>query len=288
MLTLLLSLIGVLITILGLAALGLHFAYRPPRTPGTHTPADHKIPYQSLSFTTPGGNCLCAWYLGASHDAPVIVILHGWGASSSLMLPLAVPLYQRGFNILMLDARNHGHSDAEGHSSLPRFAEDLHIAIEYLQSQTKIHNGQIILMGHSVGAGAVLLEASKRQDIAAVVSLSAFAHPDWVMRRQLERYPIPGFILAVILQYIQWIIGTSFASIAPMNTACEIKCPVLLIHGDNDKMVPLSDAHAIQKHCRDKVLPLLLIPDGGHNASSKIQHHIDDVLVFLTEAGVTV
>jgi len=288
MLTLLLSIIVGLAAILGIMALGLHFAYRPPRTPGNHTPADHDIPYQNLSLITPAGNRLSAWYLASSQDAPVIIILHGWGASSGLMLPLAVPLYRHGFNILMLDARNHGHSDSEGQSSLPRFAEDLHLAIEYLQTQAHMHNGQIILMGHSVGAGAVLYEASKRRDIAAVISLSAFAHPDWVMRRQLERFPLPGFVLTAILQYIQWIIGTSFSSIAPMNTACKVQCPVLLVHGDKDKMVPLSDAYAIQKNCRDKTLALLLIRGGGHNASNKIRHHIDDLLAFLREAGVIV
>lgn len=287
MLTLLLPLICALVVILGITALGLHFAYRPPRALEIHTPADHDIPYQNLSLTTPGGNHLSAWFLSASHDAPVIAIMHGWGASSGLMLPLAIPLYQRGFNILMLDARNHGHSASEGHSSLPRFAEDLHIAIEYLQSHTEKYNGQIILMGHSVGAGAVLFEASMRRDITAVVSLSAFAHPDWVMRRQLQRYPLPSFALTAILQYIQWIIGISFARIAPMNTACNIQCPVLLVHGDNDRMVPLSDAYAIQKHCPNKTLPLLLIEGGGHNASNKIRHHIDDVLAFLKKAGAT-
>ena len=281
------SVLGAIFVIALITALVLHFAYRPPRAPAKQTPADHGIDYQVLSLNTPGGNHLAGWYLASTNNAPVIIILHGWGASSNLMLPLAVPLYQSGFNILMLDARNHGQSDAEGQSSLPRFAEDLHIAIKHIQTQPQRHNGQVVLMGHSVGAGAVLYEASQRRDIAAVISLSAFAHPDWVMRRQLKRFPLPGVMVTGILKYIQVIIGVSFANIAPMNTACKIECPVLLVHGDKDELVPVSDAYAIQHNCNNKPIHLLLIDGGGHNASNKIRHHIKDLLAFLHKAGVT-
>ncbi len=34
----------------------------------------------------------------------------------------------------------------------------------------------LAVMGHSVGAGAALLTATRRTDVRAVISLSAFAH----------------------------------------------------------------------------------------------------------------
>jgi len=285
-----LSLLGLLVVLILLVAivlaLAVHFGYRAPRTPGNHTPEHLGLAYQNVSLTTPAGNKLAGWFLPYAPQAPVMIILHGWGASSALMLPLAAPLYNSGFNILLIDARNHGRSDNEGHSSLPRFAEDLHQAIDYLQQHPGLHNGRIVLAGHSVGAGAVLYAASQRADIHAVISLSAFAHPDWVMRRQLSRFHLPGLIINTLLKYIQWVIGVPFDQIAPMNTACQLRCPVLLVHGDRDEMVPLSDAYAIRNNCADKRLPLLLIKGGRHNASNKIHHHIAEVLAFLDETGI--
>jgi len=287
MLSVFLSLLVAFIALLAIAALILHYGYRAPRTAGSHKPGDLGMRYEALSLKTARGKNLAAWFLPVDEQAPAMVILHGWGASAGLMLPLAAPFYRQGYNILLLDARNHGHSDADGHSSLPRFAEDLQVALAFLRDHPERYNGKLILMGHSVGAGAVLYEASRRLDIDAVISLSAFAHPDWVMRRQLKRFPLPGFIVGGILRYIQWIIGFRFDDIAPMNTACMISCPVLLVHGENDAMVPVSDARAIKQHCEHGNLELLLIEGAGHNAVDKIEYHARALFTFLDKAGLS-
>lgn len=286
MLSLFAYLTAALVILLVLIPLALKIAYRPPRDNSTLTPRDQGIDCQDIYLTTEKGNTLRGWFLAQPKSAPSMIILHGWGASASLMLPLATPLYRAGFNILLFDARNHGRSDSEGQSALPRFAEDLHRAIAWLQRSAPQHNGQIVLTGHSVGAGAVLYEASMRQDITAVISLSAFAHPDWLMRRQLQKFKLPGFIINILLTYIQWIIRVKFEAIAPINTACQIRCPLLLVHGDNDKMVPISDAYAIRDHCVDKSLPLLVLEGAGHNPSGKIRQHLPEVLTFLHQAGL--
>lgn len=75
------------------------------------------------------------------------------------------------------DARNHGQSDTHSFSSLPRFAEDLESVLEWLHTNHPTACEKLVLLGHSVGAGAVLLAASRRTDIAAVISVSAFAGP---------------------------------------------------------------------------------------------------------------
>jgi len=284
MLTIFLSLLAIIIMLLALAALVLHYGYRAPRTLGTSSPEDEGMNFKTLWLNTPKGKNLFAWFLPVNRQSPVIVILHGWGASAGLMLPLATPFYRRGYNVLLLDARNHGRSDADGHSSLPRFAEDLRVALAFLRTHPALHNGKLILMGHSVGAGAVLYEASLRQDISAVISLSAFAHPDWVMRRQLKLFPLPSCLISGILQYIQWIIGVRFEGIAPMNTACKVSCPVLLVHGKNDKTVPVSDARAILQNCKRAKLELLLIEGAGHNAIDKIEQHAHELFTFLDKA----
>lgn len=281
-----------LLIIAGLFILLIHLGFRAPRRPETGTPAAFGLPYTQVSIPTVAGKRLFGWWLAADSvesnsvdpaDITVtdttIIIMHGWGGNAELMLPLAVPLYTQGLNVLLFDARNHGRSDGHSFSSLPRFAEDLEHALDWLQQHYPAQSQRIVLLGHSLGAGAVLLAASRRKDIAALISIAAFAHPKWVMRRYLSW--LPNGLVVLINQYVQWLIGHRFDDIAPVNTICHINCPVLLVHGLADEMVPVSDAHAIAGACPRDNLQLLEIPGAGHESVDKIEQHEGELLAFL-------
>jgi dipeptidyl aminopeptidase/acylaminoacyl peptidase len=68
---------------------------------------------------------------------------------------------------------------------MPRFAEDIAAGLAWLRARSDFAGNRLALLGHSVGAGAVLLHAARHDDVCAVISLSAFAHPREMMRRFL-------------------------------------------------------------------------------------------------------
>jgi len=276
---LLLILPGLMVLLL----LAIHLGFRPPRIVETVTPADHGIQFTPVDIPTVGGKRLFAWLLPATRQAPVIIILHGWGGNAELMLPVARPFLKAGMNVLLVDSRNHGGSDPDSFSSLPRFAEDVGCAADWVNSHFNNPSQKIVLLGHSVGAGAVLLEASRRDDISAVISISAFAHPEWMMRRYLERFHLPELLLNGILRYVEWVIGHRFEQIAPVNTLGDISCPVLLVHGMADNTVPVSDAKALS-HAAD--IELLLVDDAGHDSVDRIEEHGVRLIHFLVKAGL--
>jgi pimeloyl-ACP methyl ester carboxylesterase len=131
------------------------------------------------------GRYLFGWLLPASGAAPTGVVLHGWGSNAELMLPIAAHLRHSGLNVLLCDARNHGQSDSDTFSTLPRFAEDLGQTIAWLRRHQPGRAQRIAVLDHSVGAGAALFEASRNRDIASLVSIAAFAHPAEVTQRYL-------------------------------------------------------------------------------------------------------
>jgi pimeloyl-ACP methyl ester carboxylesterase len=269
----------------------IHIGFRAPRIIEQGSPADFGISYRDINIPTRRGKRLFAWWLPATNSSPTIILLHGWGSNAELMLPLAVPLHHAGMNVLLLDARNHGRSDADNFSSMPRFAEDVSEAMDWVKHQGNLQNDQIVLLGHSVGAAAVLLEASRRHDIAAVISLATFAHPEWMMRRYLGRVPLPRLFVNGVLRYVERVIGHRYEAIAPMHTTCLVKCPVLLVHGTADETVPMSDALAIRDQCnRDQYnknsIELLLIEGADHDSVDKIEEHADQLIEFLARAGV--
>lgn len=268
----------------------IHIGFRAPRLIEQGSPADFGINYHNINIPTKRGKQLFAWWLPATTQdkvtAPTIILMHGWGSNAELMLPLAVPLYHTGMNVLLLDARNHGRSDTDNFSSMPRFAEDVSEAINWIKHQGNLQNDQFVLLGHSVGAAAVLLEASRRHDIAAVISLATFAHPEWMMRRYLGRFPLPKLFVNGILHYVEQVIGHRYEAIAPMHTTCLIKCPVLLVHGTTDETIPMSDALAIRDQCNKSSIELLLIKGADHESIDKIEEHAKELITFLKRVRV--
>ncbi len=265
---------GLLLT----AIVVLHLVFKAPRLQTNRTPRHYGMDYQTHIIPTEKGKSLSSWFIQNNPTAPTLVILHGWGGNAALMLPLALPFYLHGFNIVLFDARNHGHSDSDTYSSMPRFAEDLHHIIAWTKQRT---SESILLLGHSVGAAAVLLEASRRKDISAVISIATFAHPQWLMRRYLQKFHLPRVIIRVILRYIEWVIGYRFAAIAPLHTLCRIPCPVLLVHGTRDNTIPVSDAHILKKQCPDSSVELLLIEGADHDSVEMVEQYGTLLLNFL-------
>lgn len=279
------TLILIIISIVA-ALLAVHIGFRAPRRIERNSPAGYGLVYEEIHIRTAAGKQLFAWWLPVAGTAPALVILHGWGGNAELMLPLALPLHRAGMNILLLDARNHGRSNSASYSSLPRFAEDAGAAVDWVKAHCSNSRQRIALLGHSVGGGAVLFEASRRDDIAAVISIAAFAHPEWMMRRYLDRFMLPAFCKSWILHYIERVIGHRYAEIAPMNTACRVRCPVLLVHGTADETVPVTDAQAILEHCRENKPELLLIDGGRHDSVEEVEYHGDQLVAFLRKVGV--
>jgi pimeloyl-ACP methyl ester carboxylesterase len=270
---------------LGSILLAIHIGFRAPRREELGTPGDYGLSYQELGIQTLQGKRLFAWWLPAEiPGSSTMILLHGWGGNAELMLPLAIPLHNAGMNVLLLDARNHGRSDSASFSSLPRFSEDVSSAINWVKTHGEKPLNKIGLLGHSVGAGAVLLEASRRDDVSAVISISAFAHPEWMMRRYLRRFWIPQFVITWINRYVEWVIRHRFDDIAPMNTAEKVKCPILLVHGKMDETVPISDTLAIKNNCGNYAIDTLLVDDAGHDSTDKIERHAEYLINFLRKA----
>ncbi|MCK5648726.1 MAG: alpha/beta fold hydrolase [Gammaproteobacteria bacterium] len=271
------------VVIIALILIILHIGFIPPRIVETKTPEDFAMDYQELEIISKKNKKLFSWFMPTNKSAPLIIIMHGWGSNSEHMLPIAAVFYQAGINVLLLDSRCHGKSDGDSYSALPRFAEDINHAVDRAR-KTLPFNGKIILLGHSVGAAATLYAASKRNDISAVISLSSFGSPQWLMTRYFQQLKLPGFLIKFLLLYIQWIIGHRFKEIAPVNSIKQIQVPTLVVHGTHDNTVPIEDAHLIQNYNQNGYL--LIIDGADHESVDKLETHGELLIDFLKKEGL--
>ena len=268
---------------------GIRKGLAAPRVPHGADPGAFGLDFDAVRIATANGKTLHAWFVPAHRGVertpgPAVVVLHGWGGNAALMLPLARPLHAAGFATLFIDARCHGASDDDSFASLPRFAEDAEHAFQWLATRAGVDPRRIALLGHSVGAGAVLFAASRTPQVAAVVSVAAFSHPAAMMRRWLAAKRIPEKPVGhYILDYVQKTIGHRFDDIAPVATIARIRRPVLLVHGEDDAVVPIDEARQIFAARGDTPVELLVV-SGDHESFADLEHHIGQLTDFLRRA----
>ena len=265
----------------------LHLGFRAPRRRERSDPSAAGMRFREVTIPTVRDLPLRGWLIerrhGGSDDAPTVVIVHGWGANMELMLPLARPFHDAGFRCLLFDARNHGSSSRDGHSSMPKFAEDAEAALDWLNA-AGLH-GPRILVGHSIGAAAALLAASRRRDVTGVIAIAAFAHPARLMARGLRRLHLPAPVIRAILRYIEWVIGHDYDEIAPENVICGVHCPVLLAHGTADRVIPIADMDRIAR-CRGKNIRTLRVEGADHDSVDLLTANADRLVDFARQASL--
>jgi dipeptidyl aminopeptidase/acylaminoacyl peptidase len=267
-------------------ALILH-GLRAPRVPAQVTPESLGYTAQSVHLPGPNGKTLFAWFIPARGvaRAPAVLVMHGWGANASLLVSSAAPLSDEGFAVMLVDARCHGASGDEAFTSLPRFAEDIEAGLGWLARAPGVDATRLGVIGHSVGAGAALLCATRRADIRAVISISAFAHPYEVMRRFLASHRIPYFGVGwYVLRHVQRVIGARFDAIAPIRSITRVGCPVLLVHGEDDDLVPFDDARRLLAAGQAGTVQLLAVA-GRHDPIDSLQARQGQLVAFL-QAGL--
>lgn len=127
-----------------------------------------------LSFMSEGERCDAWLHLpDGPGPHPCIVVAHGIGAIRQVrMSAYAEKFVEAGFALLAFDYRHWGTS-----SGLPRHLcsvrkqhRDIEAAIDFAQAHPAIAPAEVILFGTSFGGGHALEVASRRPDLAAVVS----------------------------------------------------------------------------------------------------------------------
>ncbi len=254
--------------------------YRPDRVPHDRTPADLGISYEEIRFPTAGGGTLSGWWIGNGDDAPLVIVVHGWSRNAGRVLPHIKKLHSEGFTVLAFDLRCHGDSTCKIHATLPRFSEDIRAAVDEAVRQGVTSNG-ISVMGLSVGGAAAIHAASSDRRIGAVVTVGAFAHPGDAMAFELQNRGMPRWAIGPFLRWIEWEVGFRFNDVAPEARIASVDCPVLLVHGGRDLIIPAEHGDRLAAAGNSNVR-ILRLPEFGHSDCDRAPKFWPSVLETLS------
>jgi dienelactone hydrolase len=111
----------------------------------------------------------------ADQRPPAVVLVHGFAADRVAMSTLARRLAQNGYAVLAIDLHGHGSNPnpfALGVAEDNVLRDDIRAAVDYLRDSQLVDASRIVVMGHSMGAGAALDYATQDPNIAGVVMIS--------------------------------------------------------------------------------------------------------------------
>lgn len=251
----------------------------PRRTPPAVDPGAFGLPFVSLTVEAPDAS-LPAWFIPAEGGAPGpgVLLIHGWESARDRTLPNALVLHAAGFHVLTLDVRGHGANRAE---SLPisagEFGLDAAAGVATLLARPEVT--RVGILGHSMGGAGAILAAADDPRVDALVVVSAPADP---VRLTRQTFLLAGIRLPDPLAYpLAWL--TTRVYVRPRrHVVGEISAPgaigryhgpLLLVHGSEDRVIPLSHHERLLAAARrgragivaPAPIEILVVPGGGHS-----------------------
>ena len=177
-------------------------------------PASYRDSAEIIRITTRDGGEVAAKFIQNPSATYTILFAHGNAEDIGLVEPIPTRMSEAGFNVLTFDYRGYGFSS--GTPSESNAYADIEAAYDYLISQKLFPANRIILHGRSLG-GAVAVDLASREEVAGLILESTFMSAF----RVITRYSLLPF--------------DRFKSIDKIGS---VRCPVLIIHGTDDRMIP--------------------------------------------------
>jgi uncharacterized protein len=197
------------------------------------------------------GHQLHAWWLKSDDpDAPAVLYLHGarWNLTGSVT---RVDRWRKlGFNVLAIDYRGFGRSSDVTPSERLAY-EDAEAAWDYLARLAPERKRFVV--GHSLG-GAIAVELARRRPDAGGVVLEA----TFTSVRDMIANSAWSFLPIDVL------LTQEFDTLKKIP---DVKAPVLVVHGTNDRVVPYEMGEKLYQAAKGR--KKLIKVDGGshHNLS---------------------
>jgi dienelactone hydrolase len=205
--------------------------------------------------------------------APCVVFFDGLDVTKEIQFLRGVPdLVRRGISVLVMDGPGTGEAIRFRGMVLRHDYEKAGSAcIDYLEQRADVDAARIGIIAISLGGYYAPRCAALEPRFAACIAWGAIwdYHATWKRRIDASfkaSMSVPG-------HHIMWILGAgsldeALAKLEPFRldgVVQRMRCPFLVVHGEDDEQIPLKDAQALYDACgsADKTLRVFTAEEGG-------------------------
>jgi uncharacterized protein len=223
---LILTIIVLAIVLFGLVrSIEPRFAFFPTAGEAS-TPGQFGLPFEPATIATSDGERLRAWTLPRAGARAAILYFHGNGGNLSGWLPILAGLHREGYTVHAIDYRGYGAST--GRPTERGLYHDVDATLDWLAPQAN-RGTPVVYWGRSLGSTMAAYAATRRRPDGLILE-SGFADA-----RSLLRASPPLALLGLFSSY-------RFPTAAYAQRA---QSPILVIHGDDDRVVPFALGRAL-------------------------------------------
>lgn len=218
-------------------------------TPRDLPPRDWELPLLARSerVTLRFGLSALRWGSG-----PAVLLLHGWEGRPTQFAALIEALVAAGYGVVALDGPAHGRSPGR-EANVVLFARAL---LEAASELSPLH----AVIGHSMGGASALLATQLGLRTEALVTIAAPSRILGLLRGFARVMGLPARARAQFVRLVEQHAGMPAAQLDVVRYDLDI--PGLVVHAEDDPMVPVGEAEVIHQawiHSQ-----LLRLPQGGH------------------------
>ena len=185
----------------------------------------------------------------------VCIMIHGYrGTARRDFSGGAYEMIKRGFNVLLVDHR--GHDLSKGHTITFGVREKLDARswIDYVR-KTFGEDKRIVLVGISMGGATALLTSDYLSEKDLVIADCPYTKPKEMLLDFIRKISKKMYKLFYNLINLSLIIfaHTNLNKDDADKVVSNAKCKILIIHGDNDSLVPYRSSMSLYEKHQDKI-----------------------------------
>lgn len=197
----------------------------------------------------PDGTRLAGWYIPPfprpAPSFPALLWFYGNGETIAAIWPVLREFRPPRTALLVVDYPGYGASEGQATEAGLYTAADLSYAT--LAARPGVDPARVMVYGRSLGTVAATHVAA-HHPVAGLILESPFTSAREMSRRHYA--PFPPFLIRLRLDNL--------------DTITRVRCPVLILHGTEDRLVPLEMGRRVAAAVPGPV-ELVLIEGAGHN-----------------------
>lgn len=219
------------------------FIFKPEKLKA-HFQFKYDAPFTELNFDIEPGVRINGLHFYRNQPSGLILYFHGNSRSIKGWARYAKDFYRYNYDVVLVDYRGFGKSTGK------RSEKDMLTDMQFVYEKLKLQYGEahLIIYGRSLGSGFAAKLASDNTPRYLILDA-----PYYNFVKVIERF-LPFLPVHLVLRY----------HLRTDRWLPKVVCPVYIIHGTKDWLIPIRHSEDLQK-INPRKITLIRIHGGGHN-----------------------